>query len=72
MVRQERKTTREVFQFIQKYTQQHTHPPTIREIAEGCFLSTSSVTRHLDRLEEQGRLSREVGKARGITLLKQD
>ncbi len=67
-----RTTTRLVFQFVKKYTAVHTHPPTIREIAEGCFLSTSAVTRHLDRLEGEGRLTREPGRARAITILKDD
>jgi SOS-response transcriptional repressor LexA len=65
-------TTQIVFRFIKKYTELHTHPPTIREIAEGCFLSTSAVTRHLDRLEGEKKLTREPGKSRAITLLKDD
>lgn len=72
MVKNEKSTTQQVFRFVKKYTELHTHPPTLREIAEGCFLSTTAVTRHLTRLEEQGKLVREPGRSRGITLLKED
>jgi SOS-response transcriptional repressor LexA len=63
------KTTRYVYIFIKKYIEDHTHPPTLREIGEGCFMSPSSVLRHLDKLEKEGMLFREEGKARGITLV---
>ena len=65
-------TTERVYLFIKDYIKKHTHPPTLREIGEGCFLSTSAVTRHLDRLEGQGKLFREPGHARGITLTYDD
>jgi SOS-response transcriptional repressor LexA len=58
-----------VYIFIKKYIEDHTHPPTLREIGEGCFMSPSSVLRHLDKLEKEGMLFREEGKARGITLV---
>ena len=66
------KTTRYVYIFIKRYVKVHTHPPTVREISEGCFMSPSSVLRHLDRLENEGKLFREAGKARGITLMDDD
>ena len=72
MVKSAKSTTQIVFRFIKKYTDLHTHPPTIREIAEGCFISTSAVTRHLAYLEGEKKLIREPGKSRGITLLKDD
>lgn len=65
-------TTEVVYAFVKAYIKKHTHPPTLREISEGCFLSVSSVTRHLDRLEGQGKLFREPGRARGITLVDDD
>ena len=61
-----------VYQFIKSYTREHTHPPTIREIAEGCYLSNTSIMRHLARLEDEGKLFREPGRARGITLTDDD
>ena len=65
-------TTQMVYLFVKDYIKKHTHPPTLREIAEGCFLSISAVTRHLDRQEGQGKLFREPGRARGITLVDDD
>ncbi len=62
-------TTQSVYLFIKRYIREHTHPPTIREIAEGCFLSNAGVVRHLNHLEDTGRLIREPGRARGITLV---
>ncbi|MEP7293391.1 MAG: hypothetical protein ABI835_16525 [Chloroflexota bacterium] len=65
-------TTQTVYVFVKSYIRQHTHPPSLREIGEGCFLSTAAVTRHLDRLEHEGKLFREPGRARGITLTNED
>lgn len=62
-------TTQAVYLFVKDYIKQHTHPPTLREIGEGCYLSTSGVTRHLERLEWEGKIRREPGRARGITML---
>lgn len=62
-------TTEMVYEFIQKFIKEHTYPPTIREIGQGCYISTSAVSRHLDHLERRGKISREFGRARGITLL---
>ena len=62
-------TTQNVYLFIKDYIRQHTFPPSLREIGEGCYLSTSAVTRHLERLEGAGKLHREPGRARGITLM---
>ncbi len=61
--------TDNVYTFLREYIQQHHLPPTLREIAEGCYIGTSTTLRCLDRLEAQGRISREPGKARGIILL---
>lgn len=62
-------TTQSVYIFVRDYIRKHTHPPTLREIGEGCYLSTSAVTRHLYKLEREGKIFREEGRARGITLL---
>ncbi len=58
-----------IHDFIRTYVKEHTYPPTLREIGKGCYLSTSAVTRHLNRLEQQGKIYREAGRARGIRLL---
>lgn len=65
-------TTLRVYLYVKSYIKKHTHPPTLREIGEGCFLSTSAVTRHLERLQGEGKLIREPGRARGITLVNDD
>lgn len=64
--------TQSVYVFIKDYVKKHTHPPTLREIAEGCYLSPSAVVRHLERLEGEGKLFREPGRPRGITLVDND
>jgi len=61
-------TTQAVYVFIKDYIKKHTYPPSLREIGEGVYLSTAAVTRHLERLEVEGKLFREPGRARGITL----
>ena len=61
-----------VYTFVRLYLQQHHFAPSIREIAEGCFISTSYATRCLDVLEAQGRLTRERGRARSIALRSPD
>jgi DNA-binding MarR family transcriptional regulator len=64
-------TTHIVYQFLWEYVQEHGFPPTQQEIAEHCFLTQPSVSRHLDKLEKWGWLTREEGKARGMKLLKE-
>lgn len=61
--------TEAVYRFIQAYHREHGYSPTLREIAEGCYLNVATVLRHLDRLEGQGRIARDPGKARSIRLL---
>jgi len=65
-------TTNTVYNFIQSYIQLHGYPPSLREIAVGCYLGTSSVLRHFDKLEAWGRISREPGRARGMKLMTLD
>ncbi len=65
-------TTRAVYEFVKSFIKEHTYPPTLREIAKACFLSTSAVTRHLERLQGEGKINRELGVARGITLVDED
>jgi len=65
-------TTQAVYLFIKDYIEQHTYPPSLREIGEGCFLSLPGVVRHLDRLEGEGKIEREPGRARSIKLTNGD
>lgn len=62
-------TTEQVYAFVCAYMTEHGYAPSIREIASGCFISRGMVTRHLDRLQIAGRLTRQAGKARSIRLL---
>lgn len=61
-------TTMRIFEFICTFIQKKTYPPSFREIAAGCYISTAGVTRHLDKLEQRGLLWREYRKARAIKL----
>ncbi len=58
----------EVYAFVRDYIARHGRPPTLREIGDACFMSTSNVLRYLDRLEARGRIQRKRG-SRGIILL---
>lgn len=58
-----------VFEFIIAFKKSHDgNSPTVREIAEGCGISsTSVVTYYLGRLEEEGRITRpDLGTACSI------
>ncbi len=59
----------QVYAFIKAYIQEHTYPPTLQEIADACYMSRTNVTRYIDRLQGMGRLARDPGRSRGITLL---
>ncbi len=62
-------TLEELFTFLCQYERQFGYSPTLREMADGCFMSRPNVYRYLDYLEAQGRITRESGIARGITVL---
>jgi repressor LexA len=72
MNKNNKETTQIVYEFVKTFIKEHTYPPTLREIARACFLSTSAVTRHLERLQGEGKINREWGVARGITLVDED
>lgn len=59
----------DVFRFLCQYNRQFGYSPTMRELSESCFMSRPNIYRYLDKLESQGRISRDSGIARGITLL---
>jgi len=61
-----------ILTFIQDYTAQHMYPPTLREIVEGCDLSSTSVALYnLVALGNKGYLTRARDVARGIVLTQQ-
>lgn len=61
-------TTQAVFDFIGDYVNQHGYAPSVREIANSCFVSRSNVIRYLVILEEIGLIRRDPRIARGISL----
>lgn len=58
----------QVYAFICKHIDQFTRPPTIREIAQACYMSRANAVRYLDKLDAHGHIIREANKARGIRL----
>ena len=57
-----------ILAFIKDFTTRHPYPPALREIVEGCGLSSTSVAQYnLRLLEQRGYLTR-VPAARGIAL----
>lgn len=59
----------EILRFTAQFIEQHSIPPTIREIGEGALISsTSVVTYNLNHLEDQKLLQRKRGVSRGISL----
>ncbi|MFN8108640.1 MAG: transcriptional repressor LexA [Thermoleophilia bacterium] len=57
----------EILQFINRHTDEHGYPPTVREIGEAVGLaSPSTVHAHLSKLTEAGYLRRDPTKPRAI------
>lgn len=59
----------QVYDFIVLHLAEHGDPPTLRKIGAACRISKTASSRYLDRLEQQGRIIREPGVARGIRLV---
>ena len=58
-----------ILAFIKDFTTRHPYPPALREIVEGCGLSSTSVAQYnLRLLEQRGYLTRVPAAARGIAL----
>ncbi|MFQ5508362.1 MAG: transcriptional repressor LexA [Leptospirillia bacterium] len=59
-----------VLGYIEDFSAAHGHPPSMREIGEGCGIrSTRSVSDYLKKLEGAGRIRRREGKSRGIEVV---
>ncbi len=59
----------QVFQFIQKFSEKKGYSPSIRNIMEGCKISSPAVVQHhLKMLEREGQISHEPVVSRSITL----
>lgn len=60
----------EILIFIKEYVSERKYPPTIREIGSGVNLrSSSSVHRHLNKLEAEGKISIDRNIPRAIRVL---
>lgn len=60
----------EILIFIKEYVSERKYPPTIREIGSGVNLrSSSSVHRHLNKLEAEGKISIDRNTPRAIRVL---
>ncbi len=63
---------RAIYEFIQRYTQEHGRPPTNREIGKAVGIeSTGHVDYHLSVLEKKGYIIREDRKSRAIRITQQ-
>lgn len=58
-----------VLNFLREFRKAHPYPPTRREIAAGCNLPVTSVTKQLHYLQDTGKIIVEEGIARGIILV---
>ena len=63
----------EILTFIQRYTDAHGYPPSVREIGQALGLTSSStVHSHLSALEKKGYLRRDPSKPGALEILKDE
>ena len=63
----------EILTFIQRHTDAHGYPPSVREIGQALGLTSSStVHSHLSALEKKGYLRRDPSKPRALEILKDE
>lgn len=61
------KRQQEIFDYILKFTSEAGYPPTVRDIAKGVGLSSSSTVHfHLNAIEEKGFIQRDPSKPRAL------
>lgn len=65
-------TTENVLNFICKYIEENKIAPSYQEIAIACFISISSVEKHLILLEAEKRIERTPRVPRSIRLIEPD
>jgi len=59
----------EILDFIGSFHQEHGYPPTVRDIQQGCRVSSTSVVAYnLEVLKKEGHLDRIEGVSRGLRL----
>lgn len=66
------KRQQNILDYVWEYMQEHSRPPTIREIGKATNISSTSVVNYnLERLAEKGLLEREAEVSRGLRLSQQ-
>lgn len=64
---------KEILTFIQRYSEAHGYPPSVREIGQALGLTSSStVHSHLSALEKKGYLRRDPSKPRALEILRDE
>ena len=67
------KTRLSILSFIRDFLQERGYAPTVRDIAKGCSISTSSVVQHhLNVLEREGHIHRDPQVFRSIRLVEEE
>jgi len=60
----------DIYRFLERFIGEHDYPPSIRDIQQGCGISSTSVVDYnLKRLEEKGLIRRDREVSRAIELL---
>ena len=62
----------EIVSFIRDYTDTYGFAPSLREIGEHCHIGRTTVSRYLDKLVIQGRITRMAGRARSLHVIEPD
>ena len=58
-----------IMSFIENFIDEHDYPPTVRDIQNGCNISSTSVVAYnLDKLKDGGQLNRHSEVSRGLSL----
>ena len=58
-----------ILDFVKQYMMKKQYPPTVQEICDGIGMkSNSSIYRHLEKLEDDGKLMLNEGKPRTIVV----
>ena len=61
-----------IIDFLSRFAEERSYPPTVRDIVNGCGISSTSVVDYnLDILEREGYIRRHPGISRGIELVTQ-
>jgi repressor LexA len=69
MTKQDEHRADRIIDFIKETVSERGYPPSVREIAEGVGLaSTSAVHHHLTKLEREGRLTKAATRSRALTV----